>query len=341
MKKIGKIRKTGLAFTALSVSAALLGGGLVCAMPYSVSADNVPSARAATETSVFENLSVPTEVDYGDDIKVPAAGAVAILAPDVTEVKPQSATDNVYSVKANQVGNYTVKYYDGSDENAAYSFNINVSLKEDFFLKVDNNGAGIPTRIKKGESFKLPSAHVAYYDENKILHYYPGDVEWSITDSLGGKYENFGDDVEAKNNGKLYVTYSAQLDNGKKFFNETFTVNVQSTLSDKQAPSLTVSGITSSVSVRRAVLLPTATVSDDYDENPLVEITVTDPNGNPVKIVDIDQYGYAYQDADKLAEDEQYLQTDAGDIKLNYPAVAFDNKDVMTFYPLIAGQYKV
>ncbi|MCH5163294.1 MAG: hypothetical protein J1G38_07425 [Clostridiales bacterium] len=335
MKKIGKIRKTGLAFTALSVSAALLGTGLACSMPYRAFADS-PSARTVeTDTMVFDGLTVPTEADYGKTFKVKqASGAdLTVTAPDGTDVELGAASEGYYTIAAKQVGNYVVKYAASGDEKAAYSFNVSVSLEEDYFLKVDNNGAGIPTRIKTGDSIKgLPEAHIAYYDENKILRYYPGKVNWQITDSLGEGEEHehkFGDDVEVKQSGKLYLTYSAQIeDNGTKWFSETFEVNAQSSFEDKRAPSLTVSGITSNISVKRAVTLPIATVSDDYDTNPLVEITVTDPNGDAVKVVDIDRYGYAYQDADKLKNDE-------------YPAVAFDNKDVMTFYPLIAGQYHV
>lgn len=347
MKKIGKIKKTGLAVTALSVSAALLAGGLACSLPYSaVAEDETPAAPASVE--LFDGLSVPTKADYGNTFAVPTAPAgttVKVSAPDSTEVALGAAEDGHYTVEAKQVGNYTVKYYATDHEKAAYSYTVSVSLNEDYFLKVDNNGAGIPTYIKTGGTIAaLPEAHIAYYDENKILRYYPGEVVWTIKDSIGdeqnptGHTYEFGDPLTATERGNLYITYAAQIEEGgSKYFSQTFTVNVQTSFEDKQAPVLTLSGMTSNISVRRAVTLPVATVSDDFDKNPTVEITVTDPNGNPVKIVDIDRHGYAYQDADKIEADK--TETDVS--KLNYPAVAFDNKDVMTFYPMIAGQYRV
>lgn len=355
MKKIGKIKKSGIALTALSVSAALLAGGLACATPYNASADDVTPRTAATAVTLFEKLTVPSEATYGTSISVPEAPSgskVVVLAPDNESVPLGDATDGFYSVKTNQVGIYDVKYISDADDSAAYTFRVNVSLDEDYFLKVDNNGATIKTRMGINDSITLPEAHVAYYDENKILRYYPSDkVHWTIKDSIGdtdnptGRTYEFGDKVEAKNSGKMYITYSAWIeDKGTKHFSQTFEVNVQSSFTDKQAPSLTVSGITSNISVRRAVTLPTATVSDDYDKNPLVEITVTDPDGKPVKVVDIDENGYAYQDKTKLDADAAELEKPEADRnlgKLNYPNVAFDNKDVMTFYPLIPGPYKV
>ena len=70
------------------------------------------------------------------------------------------ATDGFYSVKTNQVGIYDVKYISDADDSAAYTFRVNVSLDEDYFLKVDNNGASVAQAKPPARSAALTESAV-------------------------------------------------------------------------------------------------------------------------------------------------------------------------------------
>ncbi len=335
MKKIGNSKKIGLAVTSVFACTALLSTGIAAATPF-----NVAAASDATPTKVelFDGITVQDKCSYGDPIKVPvvSGSTVTVTTPNGTSADLGSETDGAYSVTANQIGNYTVTYSAASGEK--YDFNVYVTLDEDYFLKVDYNGADIPTYIQNGGSFELPDASIVYYDENKVLRSY-GAVTPEITDSLGNTYE-VGDTVTASQNGKLYITYSVAVGtDGLKYLSKTFTVNVQSSFNDTVAPSLAVSGISSEYSVNRAVTLPKATVSDSFDDNVKVSITVLDPDGEAVRLTDIDRYGYSYQDQAKLDEDEEAGEANEKD--WNYPYVKFDNDQAMTFYPVKEGTYTI
>lgn len=332
MKKIGTIKKCGLTVVTLFVCLAMLITGLTFATSV-----YRPSAETLTDSAILDGVALPDTCDYGESFNVPTVAGtdVTVTAPDGTAVTP---TDG--KVAAKQLGNYVVTY---KKNGISYKYNVYVSLDKDYELKVDYNGADIPTYIQKGNKFKAPGAKVVYYDDNNVMHAYPSsEVTLTIKDSFGNSY-NVGDDITASVNGKMYLTYSAAVGgaNGKKFFNKTFSVNVQTTLNDTAAPTLSVAGVSGDVSVKRAVTLPQATATDSYDENVKITVTVTDPDGEKVRITDIDKYGYAYQDADKLAAD--IAADKAGDTatERNYPFVEFDNDKVMTFYPVKKGTYTV
>lgn len=319
MNKIGKTKRIGLAVTSAVACATMLTAGIASACPAVAMAETRTVTATPAVVNLFDTTSVnvPTECDYGQKFTVPS-----VTGTEVTVTAPNGTTatrDQDGKVTATQVGNYTVTY---TKSGASYDFNVYVTLDEEYFLKVDNNGADIPSYIAKGGSFDLPAASVVYYDENNILRSYPGTVEVKVSDSYGNTYDA-GDKVENVNNGKMFITYSATLDGGKVLTQE-YTVNVQSTFSDTVAPTLAVSGVSSEYSINNSVKLPTATVSDNFDENVKVEITVVDPDGNKVKSVDIDEYGYAYQ-----AEGTTYEE------------LKFDNDEAMTFYPVKTGTYTI
>lgn len=325
MKKTSTLKKLGIAAVAVPVCFAMAAPCFVAA----TTAHAEPEANA--KATLVSGLDIVSECDYGDTFTVPAGAAgttITVTAPN--GVKIADGKTEAQTVTADQVGNYVVSYVNGK---MSYDYRVYVSLKEEYFLKVVNNGAGIPTYIQSGDSFTLPGADVVFYDDNNILQDYPNadtNVKLTISTSkqIGDKSTfNVGDTVTPTDNGKLYVTYSAAVGgaDGTKYFNKTFTVNVQSTFTDTEAPRLSVAGVTESVSINRAVTLPKATATDDHDGNILVGVTVTDPDGEPVKTVDIDRDGYAYQ----LKEGG------------NYKAVEFDNDEVMTFYPVKEGPYTV
>lgn len=333
MKNSTTLKKCGLTVVVLLVCLAMMITSFAFVKPL-----GRPSADAAPV--VFDGVAVSETCDYGDSFSVPVVtGAnVKVTAPDGTGVALGTATDGKYSVAAKQVGNYNVVY---DNDGAKYTFKVLVSLEKDYFLKVDFGGAEIPSYIQKDGTFTIPGAKVVYYDDNNILLPYPSDdVKLEISDSLGKKDYKVGDTFTATKNGKMFLTYSASIGGaagGKKYFNKTFTINVQSTFSDTSAPTLSVAGVSTDVSVNRPVTLPTATASDSYDENIKIEITVTDPDNEKVRVTDVDKYGYARQDQTKL--DADAVQSD--DTKLNYPYVDFDNDKAMTFYPVKKGTYLV
>ena len=321
MKKLSTIKKCGLAMAAFIVCIALLVTYFAFITPTRVSA-----AEPSGDNTLFKKITVDDECDYGDDITVPAVDGttVTFTLPNGVKETP-AATANGYTVKANQVGIYTVTY---ANSTISYDFKVKVTLDEEYFLKVDGNGAGIPTYWKRGDAFELPGAKVVYYDDDNIIHDYEPAANVSLTITTSESADTFapGDSVTPAQNGKFYVTYSATVGGaeGKKVFNKTFAVNVQTTVNDTVSPTLSVSGVSETVSVKRPVTLPKATATDSFDENVEIQIKVTDPNGDDVLYTDIDRYGYGYQ-ADGV----------------EYKKVEFDNDRAMTFYPMIEGAYHV
>ncbi len=338
MKKIGKIRKYGLSFIALFVCLAVMATCFTFITPFRTYS---ASAADATGTTLLENVSIPTKCEYGATFDVPTVGSglkVTVTAPNGKTVEPASG-----KVTANQVGVYTVTVAQDAEGGASQDFYVNVTLDKEFFLKVKDNGAAIKSNIKPNTSFELPTADVVYYDDNNILRSYPGSVNVWAEDSLGNKYYPNDTDAAKKTftaaeTGKVYITYVANLGtDGGKYYTEKYTVNVGATYSDTAAPNLTVSGLPSTISVNRAVTLPKATVTDDYDTNVQVKIEVLDPDGKPVRTVDINKYGYAEQLPEKLTADESIeVERDK-----NYPVIEFDNDKAMTFYPLKTGTYTI
>lgn len=321
MKKLSTIKKCGISVAAFIVCFALLVTYFTFIVPTRVSA-----AEPSNDNTLFEKITVDDECDYGDDITVPAVdgATVTFTLPNGVKENP-AATANGYTVKANQVGIYTVTY---EKDSISYDFNVKVALDEEYILKVDGNGASIPTYWKRGEAFELPGAKVVYYDDDNIVHEYAPASNVSLTITTSESADAFapGDSVTPAQNGKFYVTYSATVGGaeGKKVFNETFTVNVQTTVNDTVSPTISISGVSDTVSVKRPVTLPKATATDSFDENVEIQVTVTDPNGDKVKYTDVDRYGYGYQAAD-----------------VEYKEVEFDNDRAMTFYPMLEGAYHV
>ncbi len=332
MKRTAILKRLGLTATIVALCLAIMITCFTFVKPARVFADT----PASGDGTLFKNINVPEKCKYGDKFGVPAGESgttVEVKAPNGTKVTPDAEN----KVTANQVGNYTVTY---TKDKASYSFNVYVTLDEDFFLRVNYNGAEIPSYIQKGNSFVIPDANVVYYNDDNILVGYPKDeLDITVYDSFDKTYK-VGDTFTASENGKTYLTYSVRVGKGEdalKYFNQTFTVNVQSTFSDTAAPTLSVAGVTSDISINRPVTLPTATATDSYDDNVKIDIEVIDPDGQKVRLTDVDKYGYAYQDAAKLAADA--ANTDKS--SWNYPELVFDNDKAMTFYPVKTGDYIV
>lgn len=329
MKKLGLIKRIGLTATTLFVCLAMLITCFTFVAP-TVRAEEGEAALTPPVTSDEialtggKAIKVKDSCDYGEKFAVPTGATVT--APDGKVVAPVEGY-----VTATQLGIYKVSY---TVSGVTYDFKVSVSLAEEYFLYIKYNGADIPTYVQKGDSIKLPEAHVKYYDEDNVLTEYPGDYKIEIDDSVNGEYKTItksGETYTAEANtfttdnkdGKVFITYTATLGNGgTKRLSKTFTVNVQSKVNKSGNPTLAVSGITKDASVNRPVTLPVAKVSDNNDDNVKVVIEVLDKDGNPVNNVKVNDDGYA----DEVIENDP---------------VEFDNDKSMTFYPTEIGKYKV
>lgn len=321
MKKLKSFKKMSAKATAALLCLATSATCMTLAVPYMSTSPRAEEIDGS-QVTITDGVNLADSCDYGKTFKVPANAKVT--APDGSDATPAEGSE---LVAANQIGNYKVTF---EDSGLSYDFYVRVRLDEEYFLKVDYNGADIPSYVQTGKTFTLPEAHVYYYDDNNILQEYP-EQDYTVTarDSLGNAY-SFAEGgnktfTASATTGKVFITYDAVVgkNGGTKHFSQTYTVNVQAKVQTGTSnPTLSVSGVQRDVSVNRAVTLPKATATDSYDENVKVEITVTDPHGDPVKNVGIDENGYAYA-----------LE--------NAKPVAFDNDQAMTFYPTETGSYKV
>ncbi|MDE6029606.1 MAG: hypothetical protein K2F90_04725 [Clostridiales bacterium] len=317
MKKLGLIKRIGLTATTLFVCLAMLITCFTFVAPRAAKADEATLVNPTTsgEVEVAKGVKVKDTCKYGDEFAVPTGATVT--APNGDEVKVEGG-----KVTATQLGVYKVSY---AKDGISYDFKVSVSLKEDYFLYIADNGADIPTYVQKGDKFTLPQAYVMFYDKNNILTEYPDkDYTVEIADSKNKTYNGEDKTFTAEEDGKVFITYTAILGktNGTKRLTKTFTVNVQSKVNKSGNPSLAVSGLTQTASVNRPVTLPVAKVSDKNDDNVKVVIEVLDPDNKPVNNVKVNDDGYAYE-------------VKEGD------AVKFDNDKTMTFYPTKTGDYKV
>ena len=115
--------------------------------------------RAAETDFVLDDVKIQSTVSYGDTISVPEKTGfdVTVKAPNGVDVSAETG-----SVKADQLGHYTVTYKKGD---IAYSFKVFCSLDEELQLFVEKEAA-VPSYVKTGDSKKLPGAYIGYYDED-------------------------------------------------------------------------------------------------------------------------------------------------------------------------------
>ena len=311
-----------------SIWLTILAGALSVAMVIGSLSFTAFAAPAPTPAQVFANVKIARRVAYGGTFDIAAAGSatVTVTAPSGRDVTPDSVPG---TVTAKEVGTYTVTYEQNGE---SYDFGVYSYTENEYSLKVDGNGADIPTYILKGETFTLPSAKLVYYDEDGNVVEDSAEVKARF--SIGG--EQFKDankqvidpvvsdetavTYKADQSGILTVQYYAFLNGGSKLYTQDYTVRIQDTFKDTTAPTLSVSNVPRTGNINRGVTLPVATTSDNFDSNVKVDISVTFA-GEPVKEVELDDNGYA--------------------VSVKETDVAFDNDRVMTFYPTEEGQYRV
>lgn len=302
-----------------SIWLTILAGSLSVAMVIGSLSFTAFAAPAPTPAQVFANVKIARRVAYGGTFDIAAAGgaAVTVTAPSGRDVTPGSVPG---TVTASEVGTYTVTY---EQNNESYDFGVYSYTENEYSLKVDGNGADIPTYILKGETINLPSAKLVYYDEDGNVVEDSAEVRARF--SLGGNgdvvvSDETADTYTASQSGILTVQYYAFLNGGSKLYTQDYTVRIQDTFEDTTAPTLSVSNVPRTGNINRGVTLPVATTSDNFDSNVKVDISVTFA-GEPVKEVELDDNGYA--------------------VSVKETDVAFDNDRVMTFYPTEEGQYRV
>lgn len=315
----------GLCTLALVVAFAVGSFGYV---PTAYAADG--SVRIQSSSIAFDNdVKAPAKtVKYGDTFIVPTAtdNNITVTVTDPAG-KPYNGEANG-EYRAKMLGNYIIEYkYKRTPESdgITYTYKMLSTLDDELELRIAE--ADIPSVVKKGKSVVLPEAKVGFYNEDgKWVSYDGAAVKITATagtETVGVTKNSDGNySYEFKANGTTFIKYVATLNNGKKHLEKTYEVKVQNEFSDTSAPTLSVSGVPSSASVNTAVTLPVATATHGTDERVKVTVTVKDPNGNPVKDVNVNDDGFAtsYENA---------------------PAVEFDNDKTMKFYPTEKGTYEV
>lgn len=358
--------------------------------PYTANADG-----AGAETVI--NTKITERVKYGGSFTVADPGnnvTVSVKTPGGVVLEGSalgSVGVNGYTVKADELGVYRVTYTRTSTENSgsnkytgSYFYNVECYSDYDYKFIVDGYGASIPTFVQSGtdaEEIVIPEATLYYYDETDE-EWFPVNMEedssevycrvtypdgsttlynmYDADDADATAWPAGGVTVKPEQAGTYFFTYYAQLAGGKNVMSEEYTMQAQTQFSDDTAPSLNVSGISSSESIGTEITLPAATATDNYDERVQVSITVThtyagenEARNVVAAVIDADT-GYAKKDSEgnalyyKAAADDNtaYAYNSEGKRETTTnPAeavvVTFDNDNFMSFYPTETGIYNV
>ncbi|MBP5593196.1 MAG: hypothetical protein J6X75_03400 [Clostridia bacterium] len=361
----------------LAVLASLL---LVLAFVFSgaFTAVRLTASAAAPDELALVNTNVTNYVIYGKTFTVGKAGSykVSVEAPDGSLVLDKQVLAADEDITAAQVGIYVVTYYaDENNDFAVYSYNVESYMEYEYYLIVDGYGAGLPSVWKSSNTAPtLPGAKLYYYDEDEEKYLPSGlkddpgrlstvnckvtapdgtTVTYSAAELASGK-KLYATGAQ----GVYYVTYYAELYGGRKILSEQFTVQVQNTFNDAKAPTMSISGVSSTSSVNVKNTLPKATLTDDYDERVNVTIKVTHAFGEgaaetdvPDVVIDKKTGFAAKDDSGKILyyeanADGSYKVDANGDYVYttniaNAVKAVFDNDKFMDFIPTEEGIYKV
>ena len=339
-KRINKILALAIAFT-LSV-AMLLGGGIMSAF--------AAPAATATVDPIVAAFNVPNVVRYGtasatvDSFGLTGTQVLVISAPNNTDATITVA-EPTHTFR--QVGVHTLEFFataaDATDEDVApiFTTTVLVEMEGEFQLRVDYNGATIPTVWAAGRPFTLPYANlylraegeadfVRVDDFNLEVRVSGGDV--AVTPAGGNEYLQPGREVRFNQMGTRTIQYIARLDaNGSQFFVESFTTRVQSaSFEDTTYPRMVHVGVPTQASVNTRVTLPIASPTATYDDN--VQVIVT-----------VERYEGVGSDRRRVRVPEAIVDSRTG---FAVGTVAgseqrFDNVWNMHFYPTTTGTYFV
>lgn len=281
-----------------------------CFLVFAMVVSNVASTVKASSGDFSLDLgSVESSITIDEGkINVPSVAGytVKVTNPRGAEVE---VTDGEAVV--NLLGHYTVTYTKGK---FSYSYSVFCKNETEYFIDVD--ASLIPSFANKDTAVSLPNATVYYLEDGEKVYL---DGVTVTPEVLGGTYAD-GKFTELAN---VKVVYEYAIANGVYAYAE-YEVKVQEGFTDTKNPTMSVKGWKDTATLNVALTLPTATVSDNYDERVSVSITVKDPNGNDVLSYEADDNGYAIVDENAT-----------------YDPVVFVNGDQMTFYPVFKGDYKV
>ncbi|MCL2796889.1 MAG: hypothetical protein FWD58_02380 [Firmicutes bacterium] len=245
-----------------------------------------------------------------------------------------------------QVGVYTLEYKKA--DKLLYSKTVYCEIEAEYELRVDYGGADIPTYAAENMEFIVPRAEL-YFKSEDMDEFEPVDqkadpytlkVETTkiadgvtvfddITDKMSTK------DKEGKHSyaraGTYVIVYSAKLGSGERYFTKTFEdIFVQGgDFKDEGDPKISVSGVPTTASINTQITLPKASVTDNYDKNAKVFVTVKAAYKTgegavteKVKVATVDKksgFATGYTDEE----------------------VFFDNAYNMSFYPTVKGRYDI
>lgn len=262
----------------------------------------------------------PSQLEYGVET-TDFSGATKIVEPNGNEVTSLAA----YTPK--QIGAYTV-YYN------KYSYVVPCKLEKDYELRVENNGADIATNLRTGGTLTLPKASVwTESDEQGVDYEEVTDAGFEVYSKVvgletEGTLANEARTVTLSSASAYNIHYYCKVKGGTKYLYKDYTVKVQDDFTDDTNPTLSVVNVPSEISLNTKVTLPKATVTDNYDQNVKVTITVEEYDKetntySAVKEVELDENGYA--------------KAPAADAK----AVVFDNDYNLSFYPTKLTTYRI
>lgn len=306
---------------------------------------SISTAYAAPAPALSDNAftisALPAEVTIGSEVDLPAISGVGFKVKDPVG-KDVKITSNKFV--ASQAGYYSVNIYkSGNILYEGYKIKVTVDKAE---ISVPFNGAEIPTYVSTTGEIKVPVASMVVWDEDDATK-----KDADATQDANNKYrisvqviKPDGKKVTLSNPDAGYYTFANSGENtyipatytirylaeagvkGEEGYiakTKDFTVKVQEGFTDTEKPEfLSAINIPNTAAQKTKLTLPIANTSDNYDSNVKVTIKVVDPEGQEVKEVN--------------DEDEKNLV-----LENNAKTIVFDNNKVMSFYPWIAGPYKV
>ena len=229
-------------------------------------------------------------------------------------------------------------------------FSIHSYVKNELMLEVAGDGSSIPEYAASGTTITLPLATVVQYDDyGKRVEVLPLDADntrFSTLTTTQGDIDHVyvevfqgsaGDKVDLTSSGGTFTFTAGESNKNTSYFVRYSYVNSDTTplltkefrirtqigfeRDPQQKPVLSVNGPSNTADINTKVELPTASVTDEFQKNAQITISVTKDN-NPVKEATVDPVtGWATGVAD--------------DAKVAY----FDNGLNNFFYPTEAGDY--
>lgn len=277
------------------------------------------------------NTDMATSVVYGEQFDVNTVDGFTLT---VTDPSGKEVTVSEGKVTATQLGNYVISYAKGD---LTYTFTVNSKMDTTYDLTVGEvvNGilyaeADIPTYATVDQEYVIPAAYLSKTVDGETV------IVSKVEPSFKGVNANkSGNGYKFDAAGTVFVRYEAAIEGGAKVLSKDYEIKVQKNFVDETKPTITVTNFPKTAQLNSKLTLPTATVSDDYDNVVRVEISVLDPDGNKVTSATVDkETGYATE----YGTDVLYFDNAGGKTYANEGATVMSG---MYFYPKTKGDYKI